>query len=92
MPNSDFYFARCVCKLSYYSAVIPRLFYLLLYTHSIENQPRNTMVVFKMCDSVPIARDIPAFSSSLLIESQGCRHQGGFGGFSPPDFETLIHI
>ena len=28
----------------------------MLYTHSIGNQPENTMVVFKMCDSVPSAR------------------------------------
>ena len=25
------------------------------------------------------------------LTPQGCRHQGGFGSFSPPDFETLIH-
>ena len=28
----------------------------MLYTHLIGNQPYNTMVVFKMCDSVPSAR------------------------------------
>ena len=28
----------------------------ILYTHSIGNQPSNTMVVFKMHDSVPSAR------------------------------------
>ena len=31
----------------------------MLYTHSIENQPWNTMVVFKMRDSVPSARYSP---------------------------------
>ena len=30
-------------------------------TYSIGNQPWNTTVVFKMRDSVPIVRDIPAF-------------------------------
>ena len=28
----------------------------MLYTHSIGNQPQNTMVAFKMRDSVPSAR------------------------------------
>ena len=28
----------------------------MLYTYSIGNQPENTMVVFKKCDSVPSAR------------------------------------
>ena len=31
----------------------------MLYTHSIGNQPQNTMVVFKMRDSVPSARYPP---------------------------------
>ena len=31
----------------------------MLYTHSIGNQPQNTMVVFKMSDSVPSARYPP---------------------------------
>ena len=42
-----FYFARCVRKLRYIA---------MLYTHSIGNQPLNTMVVFKKRDSVPSAR------------------------------------
>ena len=49
----------------------------MLYTHSIGNQPLNTMVVFK-CVIVYLVRDIPPFvmycvngklRSSLLIES-----------------------
>ena len=39
-----FYFARCLRKIALYSA------------HSIGNQPYNTMVVFKMRDSLPSAR------------------------------------
>ena len=31
----------------------------MLYTHSIGNPPHNTMVVFKMRDSVPSARYSP---------------------------------
>ena len=31
----------------------------MLYTHSIGNQPYNTMVVFKMRDSVPSPRYFP---------------------------------
>ena len=31
----------------------------MLYTHSIGNPPQNTMVVFKMRDSVPSARYSP---------------------------------
>ena len=31
----------------------------MLYTHSIGNQPQNTMVVFKMRDSVPSPRYSP---------------------------------
>ena len=31
----------------------------MLYTHSIGNQPLNTMVVFKICDSVPSTRYPP---------------------------------
>ena len=31
----------------------------MLYTHSIGNQPLNTIVVFKMCDSVPSPRYSP---------------------------------
>ena len=47
MPNRDFYFARCVRKLRYYSDVI----------HSFDwKSAMSTMVVFKMCDSVPSAR------------------------------------
>ena len=46
----------------------------MLYTHSIRNQPCNTMVVFKMRDSVPSARYSSVCvngesGSSLLIES-----------------------
>ena len=39
-----FYFAQCVSKL------------VMLYTYWIENQPQNTMVVFKMRDNVPSTR------------------------------------
>ena len=31
----------------------------MLYTHAIGNQPWNTMVVFKMRESVPTARYLP---------------------------------
>ena len=31
----------------------------MLYTHSIRNPPQNTMVVFKMRDSIPSARYSP---------------------------------
>ena len=49
----------------------------MLYTHSIGNQPQNTMLVFKMRDSVPSARYSPFVmycvygesGSSLLMES-----------------------
>ena len=41
-----FYFARCICKIALS----------MLYTDSIGNQPWNTMVVFKMRDSVPSVR------------------------------------
>ena len=69
MPNRDFFTSRG----TYVNCAIIAM----LYTHSIGNQPYNTMVVFKMCDSVP-SRVIPAFvmycvngasRSSLLIES-----------------------
>ena len=43
-PNHDFYFARCLRKLCYYSDVI----------HSFDW--KSAMVVFKMRDSVPTAR------------------------------------
>ena len=46
-----FYFAWCTPELCYYGA--------MLYTHSIGNQPQNTMVVFKMHDSVPSPRYSP---------------------------------
>ena len=53
---------------------------LMLYTHSIGNPPENTMVVFKMRDSVPSARYSPFVMqyvngkprSSLFIESTDC--------------------
>ena len=50
----------------------------MLYTHAIGNQPLNTMVLFKMRESVPTARYSPVCNmycvngkprSSLLIES-----------------------
>ena len=45
--NSDFFTSRgAYVKLRYIA---------ILYTHSIGNQPQNTMVVFKMRDSVPSA-------------------------------------
>ena len=44
MPNRDFFTSRCVRKLRYIIA--------MLYTYLIGNQPKNTMVVFKMRDSV----------------------------------------
>ena len=48
MPNHDFFTSRgAYVKLRYIE---------MLYTHSIENQPLNTMVGFKMRDSVPTAR------------------------------------
>ena len=49
MPNRDFLLraARIYVKLRYIA---------ILYTHSIENQPCNTMAVFKMRDSVRNAR------------------------------------
>ena len=46
MPNRDFFTSRCVRKLRYIIA--------MLYTYLIGNQPKNTMVVFKMRDSVYI--------------------------------------
>ena len=42
------YFVQCIRKLHYYGDV--------LYIHSIGNQLLNTMVVFKICDSVPSVR------------------------------------
>ena len=48
MPNRDFFTSRgAYVKLRYVA---------MLYTHSIGNQPYNTMVVFKMSDSVPSAK------------------------------------
>ena len=38
----------------------------MLYTHSIGNQPQNTMVVFKMRNSVPSAR----YSSVCIVLHQ----------------------
>ena len=48
MPNRDFFNSRGEYVNLRYMA--------MLYTHSIGNQPWNTMVVFKMRDSVPSAR------------------------------------
>ena len=48
MPNLDFFTSRGV--------YVKLRFIAMLYTHSVGNQPWNTMVVFKMCDSVPSAR------------------------------------
>ena len=63
----------------------------MLYTHSIENQPYNTMMVFKMRDSVP-SRDIPAFvmycvygaSRSYLF--QGRSYRSGWSGYGLTTF------
>ena len=38
------------------SAYVNLRYIAMLYTHSIRNQPKNTMVVFKMGDSVPSSR------------------------------------
>ena len=48
MPNRDFFTSRGVYVNLRYIA--------MLYTYSIGNQPWNTMVIFKMRDSVPSAR------------------------------------
>ena len=48
MPNYNFFTSR--------GAYINCAIIAMLYTHSIGNQPWNTMVVFKMHDSVPSMR------------------------------------
>ena len=48
MPNRDFFTSRGAYVNLHYIA--------MLYIHLIGNQPSNTMVVFKMRDSVPSAR------------------------------------
>ena len=46
MPNQEIFYARCVCKLRYYSDVIHSFDWKSVIQH---------MVVFKMRDSVPSA-------------------------------------
>ena len=46
MPNRDFFFTSC-------GAYVNCAIMAMLYTHSIGNQLYNTMVLFKIRDSVP---------------------------------------
>ena len=63
----------------------------ILYTHAIGNQPSNTMVVFKMRESVPIARYSPVcnvlrqWKTSLILTYRVYRLYDSYSYSSPVD-------
>ena len=54
------------CQITIFTSRGAYINLVMLYTHSIGNQPYNTMVVFKIHDSVPSAR----YSSVCNVLSQ----------------------